>query len=252
MAATVKGSVALVTGGNRGIGRAFVEALLDGGADKVYVAARDVAAIGQDLLDRGAVALELDVTDPAQVESAAGQCADIDILINNAGFHARDRLVRCEDPGAARQEMEVNFFGVLNTTRAFADVLAANGGGAIVNVLSVAGSVPTAHMGGYSPAKSAALFLSTISRAELAEQDTTVTALIVGSVDTRMADHVNGPKATPASVAQTGLKAMERGERITDTDERALRARAMYALDPARYERAQAKILTLRSLENRH
>jgi len=143
----------------------------------------------------------------------------------------------------ARQEMEVNYFGVLNMTRTFAPVLKSNGGGAIVNVLSVAGAVPSAFMGGYSPAKSAALFLSIIARAELEPDDISVTALILGSVDTRMADHVEGAKEDPRDIAIAGLAAMARGERIFDTDRMAVEARAKYALDPVRWERGMAKVM---------
>ena len=144
--------------------------------------------------------------------------------------------------------MEVNYFGTLAMIRAFAPVLGGNGGGSIVNVLSVAGAIPTAFMGGYSPAKSAALFLSTIARAELEPQGTTVTALVVGSVDTRMADHVEGAKENPRDIAAVGLRAMARGERILDTDRMAIEARARYALDPVRWERGAAKTLHAGSL----
>src|SRR5690348_16554155 len=128
-------------------------------------------------------------------------------------------------------------------TRTFAPVLKANGGGAIVNVLSIAGAFPTAFMGGYSPVKSAALFLSIIARAELEPDDISVTALIVGSVDTRMADHVEGVKEDPRDIAIAGLGAMARGERVFDTDRMAVEARAKYALDPVRWERGMAKVM---------
>lgn len=239
MAARANGCVALVTGGNRGIGRAFVDELLAKGAEKVYVGSRE--AVG-DLPDNAVLVL-LDVTDPASVASAVTSCPDITVLINNAGLHARTRLVLTDDPDAARREMEVNFFGVLNMTRAFAPVLHANGGGAIVNVLSVAGAVPTAFMGGYSTSKAAALFLSTISRAELEPNGTSVTALVVGSVDTRMADHVAGQKEDPRTIAKIGLSAMGRGERTVDTDQMAVSARAAYALDPVGFERAMGMLL---------
>jgi NAD(P)-dependent dehydrogenase (short-subunit alcohol dehydrogenase family) len=130
--------------------------------------------------------------------------------------------------------MEVNYFGVLNMTRAFAPVLAASGG-YIVNVLSF--------MGGYSPAKAAALSLSSITRAELAPQGTEVTALIVGSVDTRMSSHVEGHKEDPRDIAVAGLNALDRGEYTADTDFMAIDARATYARDPIRYERGLAKLL---------
>lgn len=243
MSAVVAGSVAVVTGGNRGIGRAFVEELLAGGAARVYCGARRPEDVPTELLDAGAVPVQLDVTDPESVSAAAKECSDATVVVNNAGLHGRDRLVLAADPDMARREMEVNYFGPLAMIRAFAPVLAANGGGAVVNVLSVAGAIPTAFMGGYSPAKSAALFLSIIARAELEPQDTSVTALIVGSVDTRMADHVQGVKEDPRTIAVAGLQAMARGERVFDTDTMAVEARAKYALDPVRWERGMAKVM---------
>jgi NAD(P)-dependent dehydrogenase (short-subunit alcohol dehydrogenase family) len=243
VSAVVAGCTALVTGGNRGIGRAFVEELVAGRAAKVYCGARDPGDIPAELTAAGVVGVRLDVTDEASVLAAAQACPDVTVVVNNAGLHGRDRLVLAADPTMARQEMEVNYFGVLNMIRAFAPVLGANGGGAIVNVLSVAGALPTAFMGGYSPAKSAALFLSIIARAELEPQGTSVTALVVGSVDTRMADHVEGAKEDPRDIAVAGLKAMARGERIFDTDRMAIEARAKYALDPVRWERGMAKVL---------
>ncbi len=243
MSTAVDGCVALVTGGNRGIGRAFVEELLAGGATRVYCGARRVDDVPALLTAAGAVPVQLDITDLAAVAAAASLCRDVTVLVNNAGLHGRSRLVLTDHPEVAREEMEVNYFGTLNMIRAFAPVLAANGGGSIVNVLSVAGAFPTAFMGGYSPAKSAALFLSTIARAELEPRGTSVTALVVGSVDTRMADHVEGVKENPRDIAVVGLRAMARGERTVDTDRMAIEARARYAIDPVRWERGAAKVL---------
>jgi NAD(P)-dependent dehydrogenase (short-subunit alcohol dehydrogenase family) len=243
MSARPAGCTALVTGGNRGIGLAFVEELIAAGAAKVYCGARTPAHIPAEVLAAGAVPVPLDVTDEASVTAAAQACPDTTVVINNAGLHGRDRLIFAQDPTMARQEMEVNYFGVLNMVRAFAPVLAGNGGGAFVNVLSVAGAFPTAYMGGYSPSKSAALFLSSIARGELEPMDITVTALIVGSVDTRMADHVEGAKENPRDIAVTGLAAMARGERTVDTDRLAIDARAKYTLDPGRWERGTAKAM---------
>ena len=167
------------------------------------------------------------------------------MVVNNAGLHARDRLVEADDLGAARREMEVNYFGPLNMIRAFYPVLEANGGGSIVNVLSVAAIAPTAFMGGYSPAKAAAHFLGGIARAELEPRGITVTDLFVGSVDTKMADHVDGEKEPPSVVAKAGLKAMSRAEWNCDTDIMAEQSRARLARDPVRYERGLGKVLFL-------
>ena len=239
----VTGAVALVTGANRGIGRAFVDELLARQARKVYIGTRNREELDGHLDPERTEVIPLDVTDQASVAAAAERCQDVTLLVNNAGYHARDRLVLASDPDAARREMEVNYFGVLHMTRAFAPILGANGGGGIINVLSVAGAFPAAFMGGYSPAKAAALFLSTITRAELAGQGTDVTALIVGSVDTRMADHVQGAKEPPAAIARAGLDAYQRGEHVSDTDYMAVEARARYHRDPARYERGMARML---------
>lgn len=244
------GLVALVTGANRGIGLAFVRELASAGAAKVYAGVRSPEHLageftGAELRDAAAtvVVVPLDVTDRQAVRDAAARCGDVTLLVNNAGLFTNTRLICTDDEDAARAEMEVNYFGVLNMTRAFAPVLGAGGGGAIINVLSVAGAYPAPFMGGYSPAKAAALFLSDITRAELADQGTEVTALIVGSVDTRMAAHVKGRKEDPRNIARAGLAALDRGEHVADTDFMAIDARARHARDPARYERAMAKLL---------
>ena len=143
-----EGAVALVTGANRGIGLGFVQELLARGATKVYAGVRDPSAVTDEFDGLAVEVLELDVTDLASVERARAACTDLTMLINNAGYFANRRLVLTDDPQAAREEMEVNYFGVLNTTRAFAATLGANGGGAILNVLSVAGAFAAPFMGG--------------------------------------------------------------------------------------------------------
>jgi NAD(P)-dependent dehydrogenase (short-subunit alcohol dehydrogenase family) len=237
------GSVALVTGANRGIGLAFVQELAARGARKIYAGVRRPGELTGQFSELPVEVVPLDVTDLALVRAAAAGCPDVNLLVNNAGLFTNHRLVRTGDPDAARREMEVNYFGVLNMTRAFAPVLGANGGGYIANVLSVAGAFPAPFMGGYSPAKAAALFLSSITRSELADQGTEVIALIVGSVDTRMAAHVQGRKEDPRDIARAGLAALDRGEHVADTDFMAIDARARYARDPVRYERGMTKLL---------
>ena len=145
------GSVALVTGANRGIGLAFVRELAARGAKKIYAGVRSPADLTGEFGGLPAEVVRLDVTDLAAVRAAAAACPDVSLLVNNAGLFTGTRLVLADDPDAARREMEVNYFGVLNMTRAFAPVLGANGGGYIANVLSVAGAFPAPFMGGFLP-----------------------------------------------------------------------------------------------------
>ena len=239
-------SVALVTGGNRGIGEAFVRALLAAGAKRVYVGTREMANaahLKNEAPDR-VVPVELDVTNPAHIARAAQICGDVSLLINNAGAFTNHRLIGAADMASARLEMEVNYFGPLAMIRAFAPILARHEKSAIANVLSAGGIVAIPGMGGYSPSKFAARAMSNCVRAELAGQNTSVTALIVGSVDTRMASHVEGFKEAPATIAKVALKAIQRGTDEVDTDFLAIDVRANMARDPKGYELLMRRSLT--------
>jgi NAD(P)-dependent dehydrogenase (short-subunit alcohol dehydrogenase family) len=242
----IKGSVALVTGGNRGIGEAFVRQFIKEGAAKVYVGTRDLAN-AKHLADEApgkAIPIELDVTNPEHVKRVAAQCPDVSILVNNAGAFMMQRLIGAANMDAARLEMELNYFAPLAMCRAFAPILARHKESAIANVLSAGAIVAVPGMGGYSPSKFAARAMSTCVRAELAEQNTTVSALIVGSVDTRMASHVEGFKEPPSAIAEAGLRAIRKGIDELDTDYMAIQVRAQLQLDP----KAQEKMMT-RSLK---
>jgi len=254
--ARIEGSVVVVTGANRGIGLGFVREALAGGAAKVYAGVRDTSSVTDELRDSGAEIIALEVTSAEDIAAAAAHCTDATVLINNAGLHENDRLIKANDPDAARREMEVNYFAPLATTRAFAPVIAANAkksgaSGSIVNVLSVAAIAPTAFMGGYSPSKAATLYLGGITRAELGPDNITCTSLIVGSVDTRMAAHVDGKKEDPRDIAKAGLRAMQRGEWTCDTDRMAFESRARMALDPVRYETGLGKLLFMSDLSTK-
>lgn len=231
----IEGCVALVTGGNRGIGEGFVDELLEQGATRVYIASRTLAdaeaAAARD--PERLVAIQLDVTREDQVAAAAARCTDVNLLINNAGSFGMTTLLTAPDLSALRAEIETNYIGMVSVVRAFAPTLKANGGGAVVNVLSAGGIVAVPVMGGYSPSKFAARAASTCLRAELAPQGTHVAALIVGSVDTRMAEHVKGRvKASPRDIARAGLVAVRHKIDEHDTDPHAVEVRAFTARDP--------------------
>ncbi|MEZ7125516.1 SDR family oxidoreductase [Nonomuraea sp. AD125B] len=201
-------SVALVTGANRGLGRVLAAQLLERGA-KVYAGTRNPSAV--DL--PGAFPLQLDVTDPASVERAAKAAPDVTLLINNAGSSTGQSLVH-GDLDRIRLEMETHYFGTLGVTRAFAPLIEANGGGAILNVLSVLSWLHPGGAGAYSAAKAAAWALTNAVRDELAPRGIAVSALHVAYMDTDMAAHVPAEQKTdPAIVAALALDGIATGAR---------------------------------------
>ncbi|MCS0605528.1 SDR family oxidoreductase [Streptomyces sp. LP11] len=203
---TVNGSVALVTGGNRGLGDRFVRALLEAGASKVYAAARDPRQITAE----GAVPLALDITDPAAVRAAAERAPDVTLLVNNAGSSSGGSLLDGE-LDAFRTDFETHVLGTLSVSRAFAPVLARNGGGAILNVLSVLSWVSLPDAAGYCAAKSAEWSVTNALRVRLAGQGTQVSALHVGYMDTDMVARLDAPKSDPADIARIALEGVDKG-----------------------------------------
>ena len=209
----ISGSIVLVTGANGGIGRAFVADLLKRGAAKVYVAARDTASLGELLKggDRRLVPLPLDVTDPDQVAAAASVAGDVTLLINNAGFAAFQGSISAPDIEDARREMEVNYFGTLSLTRAFAPILAASGGGAVINMLSMLALVSLPMAATYAASKAAGLSLTRSIRAELSAQGTQVVGILAVQTDTAMGAKLPEPRLTPDEVVSDALDAVEAG-----------------------------------------
>ena len=203
----IANAVVFVTGANRGLGLALVHALLAKGARKVYAGVRDPAS----LKAPGAIPVRLDVTDAASVAAAAQACGDVDLLINNAGVaHMVDYLdATAIERGHAM--FETNFFGVLRMSQAFTPVLRANGGGALVNILSVASWVNAAPLSLYAASKSAAWGFTNGLRTALADQGTLVTGVHVGFMDTDMTDGIELPKSSPQDVAATIIAGIEAG-----------------------------------------
>jgi NAD(P)-dependent dehydrogenase (short-subunit alcohol dehydrogenase family) len=209
----IKGSVALVTGANRGVGRAFVKVLLDQGAAKVYATARDASKIA-DLASAypGKVeALQLDITKQDQIAKAAARAKDVNLLINNAGVNKSQGFIAAANLDSARAEMDANYFGTLMMCRAFAPVLKANDGGTIVNIVTIVSRVTIPMLGSYCASKWAMFSLTQGVRAELAKQGTFVVSVNPGAIDTDMAKGIEMAKLDPADVARQSLQAVESG-----------------------------------------
>jgi peptide/nickel transport system ATP-binding protein len=241
----LKGAVALVTGANRGIGRAFVKALLDRGAKKVYASARDLSTVA-DLVASSSGKVEtfaLDITNDAQIAAAVQKCRDVNVLVNNAGINRFSALIAGSSLDSARAEMNTNYFGTLAMCRAFAPVLKGNGGGAIVNLSSILARVSLPMMGSLCASKAACLSMTHGVRAELAAQGTLVIGVMPGAVDTDMARDFPPPKADPLDVAKEVLKAIEDGQEEVYPGDMAKGISAGLAADPKAVEKEFAAYL---------
>ena len=224
----ITGSTALVTGANRGLGAQFAQQLLERGARRVYATARRPESVTLP----GVEVLGLDVTDPEQVAAAARLADDVDLVVNNAGVNSGATLVT-GDLADIRHDMAVNLFGPLLMARAFAPVLAANGGGAILNVLSGASWFVAPGNTSYGVSKAAAWGLNDGLRIELAGQGTQVTSVLMGVVDTDMAAGYPGEKASPRDVVDRALDGLEAGASEVLGDDLVGAAKASLVMDPA-------------------
>lgn len=197
----------LITGANRGIGRAFAQAALERGARKVYAAARDPASINLP----GTIPLRLDVNSPADIAAAVAAAGDTTLVINNAGIATLGGFDAADAEQVLRRHMETNVFGVLRVSQAFAPVLARNGGGALLNVASIASWISGPLLANYAVSKSAVWSLSNGLREALRGQGTQVTTLHMGFVDTDLTNGLDVPKATPQQIVAQALDGLEAG-----------------------------------------
>lgn len=249
----IKDSVVLVTGSNRGIGKSYIAALLASGAKKVYAGMRDVGAfntLAAEWPEEHRAKVEpvvLDITNEGHIRSAVAKAGDVTLLINNAGIANFTGLIAAENLDSARQEMEVNYFGTLRVTRAFAPILKKNGGGALVNILTVAslGNFPV--LGSYSASKAALHSMTQGIRAELAEQGTRVFGVFPGPIDTDMAKDFDMEKSSPDMIAEGTLKAIEQGEEDIFIDPMAVQFRKDYFSDAKAQEKELAAFLPVAS-----
>jgi len=205
----------LITGANRGIGLAFAREALARGARKVYAGARDPASVTL----RDVTPIRLDVTNDEHVAAAAARLRDVTLLINNAGIANFGGFLAEGSLESARAQFETNYFGPLRMSVAFAPVLAANGGGAILNVLSIASWTSSPLLAIYASTKSAAWSLTNGLRHELREQGTQVLGMHMGFVDTDLTRDVDLAKVTPEAVVREAFDALEHGAEEVLADE---------------------------------
>jgi len=239
------GSVALVTGANRGIGLAFVRELAARGAKKVYAGVRSPDALAGEFAGLPAEVVPLDVTDQAAVAAAANACPDVNLLVNNAGLFTNTRLVRTTDPDAARREMEVNYFGVLRVLTAFAAAVGRRGG-VVVNVGSAAGLSNVPLQPTYSASKAAQHSLTQAARALLAAQGVSVHGVYPGPVDTEMTKDLPPQfvKTPPGDVAEAILDGVEAGEDDIFPDPFAAAVGKQFYDSPKAVERQMAALVS--------
>ncbi len=222
----IKGSVALVTGANRGIGKAYVESLLERGAKRIYAAVRNpetMEALQSDVI----IPVHINITDQSLVAKAAETCKDVHLLINNAGICHFIRTIE-----AARAEFETNCLGAWAMCQAFAPVLAENGGGAIANMLSTGAMVNFPTLGSYSVSKAAGQSMTQMFRGLLAAQGTLVMSVFSGPAETELMKDVDMPKVPPSQIADAVLDAVVNGIEDVYPDDYSAWLRDSMAADP--------------------
>lgn len=243
----IKDKVVFITGANRGIGKAFALTALEMGAAKVYACSRDTAKLAE-VQEAGGdriVPIQLDVTNQEEVTAAAAAAGDVEVLVNNAGMGAAlgAPVTASDSEEGMRAELDANYFGIIKMVRAFAGILGGNGGGAIINILSVSGLCNFPFAPGYSASKHAAHSMTQHVRAELAAQNTLVTGVYPGPIDTDMAKALPFDKASPESVAVNVYNAIANGEEDVFPDPYAVEFVKSLEADRKALEKANAAAL---------
>lgn len=227
----IQNSIAFVSGANRGLGLELVKALLARGATKVYAGVRQLGSI--DL--PGVVPVQFDVTKPADIAAAAALCADTTLLINNAGIAKVVGFLADDSIEVTQETFETNVYGPLRAAKAFAPALARNGGGAIVNVLSVASWTNSGMMGPYAMSKAAAWSLTNGLRNDLAAQGTQVLGAHMGFMDTDLTAGFDVSKVSPQDVAEQILDGVQAGAKEVLADDITRKVHAGLSAQPAIY-----------------
>lgn len=241
----IRDEIALVTGANRGLGRALVEATLEAGARKIYATARNAAQLDEVVAmapDR-VVPLRVDTTDVATLAAAAEQAADVSVLFNNAGLMSGFGVLGGRDDFA--RDLEVNCFGLLNATKAFLPALVRAGArgedrAAVVNVLSVTAIASLPMLGGYGASKAAAYSLTQALRWELGARGIKVHAVLAGAIDTDMVRMFEMPKTSARDVAFAIVRDVQQGTELILPDPQSQGMYAAWRGDPAALEQQLA------------
>jgi len=229
------GSVALITGANRGLGARLTAELLRAGAAKVYATSRTPAAPAAAGADPRVQPLALDVTDPASVTAAAAAAPDVTVLVNNAGVLAFGSALE-GDLASFERDLRTNYLGTLRVTRAFAPTLERNAPAAIVNILTLIALAPVGPMAGYSASKAAAHSITQALRAELRDRGITVLGAYPGGIDTEMLAGVEAAKAPPEAVAERIIASLTAGQTVVFPDDASASAGSIYLSDPVKLE----------------
>ncbi len=233
----IQNTVALVTGANRGVGRALVAALLDAGATKIYATARTddgLSALGA--ISPKVTPLRLEVTDTEQVTTLAERASDTNLLINNAAIIGFGGALDAE-ASAISNNLEVNLFGPLNVTRAMIPVLEANGLGAVVNMLTLLSLASMPGITPYNISKAAAWSMTLSLRAELEPKNIAVHGIFPGAIDTDMIADFHMDKADPSAVARAIIEGVNRGDEDIFPDEMARQVYGAWRQDHKQVEK---------------
>jgi NAD(P)-dependent dehydrogenase (short-subunit alcohol dehydrogenase family) len=223
-----------VTGANRGIGKAIVDALLKQPVTKIYAAARNIDAL-PNFNDARVVLVKLDITDANQITAAVEQAQDVNVLINNSGVLSFASVIAGQ-VSDLQYDMEVNYFGTLNVIRAFVPVLEKQPGTAIANVLSVVSLASMAGVGGYSASKAALYSATQAMRAELKAKSIAVHAIFPGPIDTDMAKGFDMPKTSAQETAENIVNGIIAGKEDIFPDPMSLQLGELWAKDPKALE----------------
>lgn len=229
-----KGKIALVSGANRGIGKAITEELLNRGAEKVYAGARDIATLKELINTYGdrVIPIQIDVTDTASINNAASKIDKLDILVNNAGVFSIGGIFKGETTSSLQQNLDVNVWGVINLSNAVIDVLKKSDSSSIINVSSLAGLGNMPMAATYSISKAAVHSLTQGMRAELSSNNTLVVGVYPGPIDTDMAANLEMDKDSPENVAKSIIDGLENGVEDIFPDAMSSQIAPLYASNP--------------------